>query len=247
MYFLQVAAASALWLVCTLLPLLVRKQCSVGGNCCSLYLIIKTADFSVSTRDSVKGHSFWTLQFSGIRFFFCIVLMLNLIQYVREDVTEYAYFDNRFMQMQFFLAWNEIFIKHTIDEIWEEKKKGYSSVCLIRRFFETLLPEYQNTRSAQVLGLFWCSLSLICWGELAFHGLTNLRLSLKSPFSGWTVLERTTQELKQGSGVWFMLLHEPLNTVSTLKATPSLTKKENHLIKKIKKNIYIIIIYNIKI
>lgn len=123
MYFLQVAAASALWLVCTLLPLLVRKQCSVGGNCCSLYLIIKTADFSVSTRDSVKGHSFWTLQFSGIRFFFCIVLMLNLIQYVREDVTEYAYFDNRFMQMQFFLAWNEIFIKHTIDEIWEEKKK----------------------------------------------------------------------------------------------------------------------------
>lgn len=144
----------------------------------------------------------------------------------------------------FSMKWNI----HKTHNWWNmrRKKKGYSSVCLIRRFFETLLPEYQNTRSAQVLGLFWCSLSLICWGELAFHGLTNLRLSLKSPFSGWTVLERTTQELKQGSGVWFMLLHEPLNTVSTLKATPSLTKKENHLIKKIKKNIYIII-YNIKI
>lgn len=49
-------------------------------------------------------------------------------------------------------------------------------------------------------GRFWSFLVFVlinCWGELAFHGLTNLRLSLKSPFSGWTVLERTTQEFKK--------------------------------------------------
>lgn len=46
-------------------------------------------------------------------------------------------------------------------------------------------------------GLFLVFLLILCWGELAFHGLTNLRLSLKSPFSGWTVLERTTQDLKR--------------------------------------------------
>lgn len=28
-----------------------------------------------------------------------------------------------------------------------------------------------------------------------FHGLTNLRLSPKSTFSGWTVLERTTEDV----------------------------------------------------
>lgn len=31
---------------------------------------------------------------------------------------------------------------------------------------------------------------------LVFHGLTNLRLSPKSTFSGWTVLERTTEEFE---------------------------------------------------
>lgn len=49
-------------------------------------------------------------------------------------------------------------------------------------------------------GGFWSLLVFLFinwWGELVFHGLTNLRLSLKSPFSGWTVLERTTQEFRK--------------------------------------------------
>lgn len=37
----------------------------------------------------------------------------------------------------------------------------------------------------------------LCRGELAFHGLTNLRLSPRPPFSGGTVLERTTREVRR--------------------------------------------------